>query len=79
MPALDSPFVHLAAYRFAPLRELRPLRLQLQQLCAGLDLKGTILLSQEGINLFVAGVPEAIAALLATLRALPGFEDFVVI
>lgn len=76
VPTLDAPFTHLAAYRFAPLSDLRPLRERLQQVCADLALKGTILVSQEGLNLFVAGVPDSIAGLLAEIRTLPGFETF---
>jgi UPF0176 protein len=71
-----SPFVHLAAYRFAPLTDLRPLRERLKQVTLDLGLKGTILLSQEGINLFVAGTHSAIADFLTVIRAIPGFETF---
>lgn len=66
---------NIAAYKFAPLRELRPLRERLLELCCGWNLQGTILLSPEGINLFVAGGPEEIELLLAELRAVPGLED----
>lgn len=71
-----SPFLHLAAYQFAPLAELRPLRERLQKVTLDLALKGTILLSHEGINLFVAGTHEAIASFLEVIRAIPGFETF---
>src|ERR1700677_34110 len=67
--------VNIAAYKFAPLGELRSLRLRLLALCRGWELKGTILLSPEGINLFVAGEAEKIELLLAELRGLPGFAD----
>ena len=72
----DSPFIHLAAYQFGALSDLRPLREHLQQITRQLDLKGTILLSHEGINLFVAGTSHAIAQLLDTVRSLPGFGAF---
>ncbi|MGC3958848.1 MAG: hypothetical protein QM813_13195 [Verrucomicrobiota bacterium] len=49
--------VNIAAYKFASLTELRSLRARLLALCRGWELKGTILLSVEGINLFVAGSP----------------------
>lgn len=71
-----SPFVHLAAYQFAPLPNLRPLRERLKQVTLDLALKGTILLSHEGINLFVAGTHASIASLLEEIRSLPGFETF---
>lgn len=76
VPALDAPYTHLAAYQFGPLSDLRPLRERLQKVCADLQLKGTILVSQEGLNLFVAGLPDSIAGLLAEIRTLPGFESF---
>ena len=70
--------VNIAAYKFAPMGDLRSLRLRLLALCRGWGLKGTILLSPEGINLFVAGEEEKIDLLLAELRALPGLEELTV-
>jgi UPF0176 protein len=67
--------VNIAAYKFATLADLRSLRARLLALCKGWALKGTILLSVEGINLFVAGEREKIDRLLAELRSLPGLED----
>ncbi len=55
--------------------ELRSLRTRLLALCKSWELKGTILLSAEGINLFVAGERSKIDLLLAELRSLPGLED----
>jgi UPF0176 protein len=57
-----------ALYQFAPLPDFRELREPLRALCAGLSLKGTILLAEEGINGTVAGASEAIDALVAELR-----------
>ncbi len=68
--------VNIAAYRFVPLTGLPELRERLLRRCKSLGLRGTILLSTEGINLFLAGGREAIDALLADLQALPGLEDF---
>ncbi len=66
---------NIAAYRFTPLQDLKPLRADLLEKCKSWGLKGTILLSTEGINLFVAGPRESIDRLLATLRAIPGLES----
>ncbi len=66
---------NIAAYKFATLPDIRTLRTRLLALCNGWELKGTILLSAEGINLFVAGMPEKIELLLAELRSVPGLED----
>lgn len=69
------PFTNISAYRFAPMSDLKALRGRLLQAGQSLELKGTILLSTEGINLFLAGKPEAIQAMIELLRALPGLED----
>jgi RluA family pseudouridine synthase len=66
------PVTNIAAYRFAPLGDLPALRSELLALCWSRQLRGTILLSSEGINLFVAGDPAGIDALLARLRSVPG-------
>lgn len=68
-------FINISVYKFAPLSDLVPLRDRLRVLCGRLGLRGTILLSEEGINLFVAGTREAINSLLAVLHAVTGLED----
>ncbi|MCA9165203.1 MAG: pseudouridine synthase, partial [Planctomycetales bacterium] len=52
------PVVNIAAYKFVRLPELKSLRERLRRVCNRWRLKGTILLSTEGINLFLAA-PEA--------------------
>ena len=73
--AFMKRIANIAAYKFVELPELRSLRARLLSLCRSWELKGTILLSLEGINLFVAGEREKIDQLLAELRSLPGLED----
>lgn len=63
--------VNVAAYKFAPLTNLPERRERLRSLCLNLELKGTILLSPEGINLFVAGQREAVDVLLTELSTDP--------
>jgi RluA family pseudouridine synthase len=65
---------NIAAYHFAELADLKPLRQRLLGFCKERGLKGTILLSTEGVNLFVAGESGGIEELLAELRAVPGLE-----
>ena len=65
---------NIAAYRFTRLENLRDLRARLLALCKEWALKGTILLSPEGINLFVAGEKEAIEKLLVELQSIQGLE-----
>ncbi len=66
---------NIAAYKFAPLSDLKPLRERLLAQCKAAGLKGTILLSTEGINLFVAGPRNDIDTLLAELRAVPELAE----
>ncbi|MEO7100351.1 MAG: sulfurtransferase [Luteolibacter sp.] len=65
---------NISTYRFAELNGLKELREDLITNCKAWELKGTILLSTEGINLFVAGAAESIDLLLEKLRAIPGLE-----
>lgn len=71
-----SAIVNIAGYQFVPLTDLPALRERLLGKCKALGLKGTILISLEGINVFVAGGGEEIDALLRELRAIPGLENF---
>ncbi|MGC3969018.1 MAG: sulfurtransferase [Pirellulales bacterium] len=70
-----SSVVNIAAYKFAPLDGLKELRARLLAFCKSRHLRGTILLSTEGINLFVAGARDDVDRLLAELRSLPGLEE----
>lgn len=73
-PKKMSEVINIAAYRFFPLPNLRALRERLRAQCKLWKLRGTILLSPEGINLFVAGGRTEIDLLLLELRAIPGLE-----
>jgi UPF0176 protein len=57
-----------AFYQFAALPDFRELREPLRAFCAGLGLKGSILLAAEGINGTIAGSDEDIDALVEELR-----------
>jgi UPF0176 protein len=67
--------VNIAAYKFTPLEHVEQRRHDLKQLCHSLGLRGTILLSPEGINLFIAGNRRSIDTFLDTLREDPAFVD----
>ena len=69
------PILNIAAYKFAELQGLPELRERLRAECRAAGLKGSILLSPEGINLFIAGEPAAVERLLATLRSIPGLGN----
>ncbi len=60
--------LNISAYRFTPLAELPALRERLWQAAQARVLKGTVLLAEEGINLFLAGPPDLVQEWLALLR-----------
>lgn len=63
--------LNVAAYKFTPLTKLAARRERLRPFCLELGLRGTILLSPEGINLFVAGTRNAVEQLIKALEADP--------
>src|SRR5262245_22380533 len=70
-----SIFTNIAAYKFAPLDNLEALQADLRLTCAEDGMRGTILLSPEGINIFVAAERFATDRLLDRLRSIPGFAN----
>jgi len=67
--------LNIAAYKFVAIEDGHELRERLLHKALELDLRGTVLIATEGINLFVAGAPESIGEFLATLRADARFAD----
>ena len=57
-----------AFYQFTALPDFRDLREPLRAVCAGLRLKGSVLLAHEGINGTLAGSAEAIGEFIDALR-----------
>ena len=73
---MSTPVItNIAAYKFATLTDLKSMRERLIAKCKSWGLKGTILLSTEGINLFIAGAQDSIELLLTELRNIPGLEN----
>lgn len=70
-----NTILNIAAYKFVDLGDRSELQPQLRSSCEALGIKGTILLAEEGINLFLAGPEPAVRTLLAELRADPRFAD----
>jgi UPF0176 protein len=62
------PYQVAAFYQFAALPDFAEMREPLRAICAGLKLRGSVLLAHEGINATLAGSTEAIAALVDELR-----------
>lgn len=67
--------VNISAYKFIGLDDLPALRERLLDRCQALELKGTILLAPEGINLFLAGSRGQIDDFMDTLRQDPRLTD----
>jgi UPF0176 protein len=61
--------LNVAAYRFVPLVQLPELRAACKKHGEEFELKGTIILAAEGINLSLAGAAAKVEAFLETLRA----------
>jgi UPF0176 protein len=68
-------FVNIAAYKFISFDNTEEMRPQYQALCKELELKGTILLTPEGINMFLSGTRANIDSYLAWLRSDVRFAD----
>ena len=69
MSVAELAIVNIAAYKFVELDRLPERREHVRELARSLDLKGTVLLSEEGINLFIAGSRDSIDQFLSELRS----------
>jgi UPF0176 protein len=65
---MTTPVLNVSAYRFVALDALPQRRQRLFDTAQAAGLKGTVLLAEEGINLFLAGEPGALRGWLAALR-----------
>ncbi|MEE2653771.1 MAG: rhodanese-related sulfurtransferase [Pseudomonadota bacterium] len=70
-----SNIVVAALYKFVSLPDFHKLREPLLDHCLAQNIRGTLLLAEEGINGTVAGSREAIDSLLAYLKADPRLAD----
>ena len=68
-------FINIAGYKFVALDNLQQRRDVLRELVDRLNLRGTILLSPEGINLFVAGTRDSVDEFLQSVHLDPPFAD----
>ncbi|MFO0999573.1 MAG: sulfurtransferase [Planctomycetaceae bacterium] len=74
-PESKTPIINISCYKFVALDNLEDRKSAIRRRAVELNLKGTVLLSHEGINLFVAGPPEAIHLFVDFLRSDPAFAD----
>ena len=70
-----SEIINISAYKFVDLDRLQERKASLLPFCRQLGLRGTILLSTEGINLFVAGDRRQIDQFMAHIHSFPEFAD----
>ena len=74
MPETET-YVNIAGYRFIDLPDRDELRTPFTEICLELELKGTVLLSPNGINFFVAGTHEAVEQYVSFLETDNRFQD----
>jgi UPF0176 protein len=65
---VSANVLNVSAYAFVALPDVAALRERLHATAAAYALRGTVLLAEEGVNLVLAGEPEAVRGWLAQLR-----------
>ena len=70
-----NSILNISTYKFTPLADTTALRDELEARALALGLKGTILLAEEGINLFLAGPAQDVRAFVAQLQTDARFAD----
>ena len=70
-------FLNISAYRFCELDQLEALRDQILAQCQKADLKGTIILAPEGINMFLAGPQATLHSFFTWLNQYPALANIV--
>jgi UPF0176 protein len=72
-----NSILNISTYKFVPLNDTSALKELLHARAEALNLKGTILLAEEGINLFLAGQADDVRGFIRQLHADARFEDIV--
>ncbi|CAM8626007.1 COG1054 Predicted sulfurtransferase [Comamonadaceae bacterium] len=67
--------LNISTYKFVPLPDAAALREVLLGRAQALQLKGTILLAEEGINMFLAGPADDVRSFVTQLQQDPRFAD----
>jgi UPF0176 protein len=71
---MNANVANISAYLFVSINDIETLKPKLLDQCQALELKGTILLANEGINLFLAGAESAIQQFVKQLQQDPRFK-----
>ncbi len=69
--------LNISCYLFVPLDRLESLRDRIRAQALDLGLRGTVLLAEEGINIFLAGPHNAVRGIMNWLRQDPRFQALV--
>ena len=72
-----ADILNISCYKFTPLPDAAQLRETLAECAQALNLKGTVLLAEEGINFFLAGPAEAVRSFVDALRQDERFADLI--
>ena len=70
-----NTILNISTYKFVPISDPASLRERCLDTAKALELKGTVLIAEEGINLFLAGTAQAVRSFVAFLREDPRFAD----
>ena len=73
-----ASILNISAYKFVSVSDTAELRESVCSHALALALKGTVLIAEEGINLFLAGAPTSVQAFVLWLRADARFADLAV-
>ncbi len=73
----DNKYINISAYKFITFSDTAEKRPEFIAKCEELNLKGTVLLTPEGINMFLAGLRHEIDAYMAWLHTDLRFADVV--
>ncbi len=73
----DKPILNISTYKFVSLDEnwIREIRMDLRAKCREIGVFGTIILSTEGINVFLAGTESQVDAAWSLILAMEPFSD----
>ena len=70
-----NTILNISTYKFVPISDTTSLRERCLKKAQALELKGTLLIAEEGINLFLAGTAQAVRSFVAFLQEDPRFAD----
>jgi len=74
-PMQSGPILNISSYKFVLIADAPTLRETLYQRALELGLRGTVLIAEEGINLFLAGSAAAVRGWVAALQQDARFAD----